>query len=316
LLKLADYDHSFPWRRVAEGLTISALYQQDADGPNAALWPDNFSALDWSKCPWLFEPGLIAKNIYKILGRDIEPATTTVGTGDNRFSITTRARITQAAWKDNTLSFHAQFLEGESGCVVAAGLEKPPRVLLDGSSLPQSRPDGWQYLDQHGLLLIRLPAPGPHLLEIPGAQFHSLLSVIAFDFAGGLQGWTPANQVQDLRVEAGLLKGLATGSNPYLHRTRLRVDGRLDQKLSVKSRSATGASIALYWITEDSPDWAEDKSIHLPFKPGPDFSDYAFEVGRHSLWAGKTIIGIRLDPADGGSAGEFQVESVRTQTPR
>jgi hypothetical protein len=105
---------------------------------------------------------------------------------------------------------------------------------------------------------------------------------------------------------------VATGSNPYLHRTRLRINGRLDDKLKVKSQSATGASTVLYWITADSPNWAEDKSIHLPFKPSPDFNEYVFEVGRHSLWAGKTIIGIRLDPADGGRGGEFVVESIRT----
>jgi hypothetical protein len=91
----------------------------------------------------------------------------------------------------------------------------------------------------------------------------------------------------------------------------LRINGRLDDKLKVKSQSATGASIGLYWITEDSPNWAEDKAIRLPFKPGPDFNDYVFDVGRHSLWAGKTITGIRLDPADGGSGGEFAVESIR-----
>ena len=37
LLKLADHDPSFPWRRIAEGLTVSALYQQDTAGPNVAL---------------------------------------------------------------------------------------------------------------------------------------------------------------------------------------------------------------------------------------------------------------------------------------
>ena len=322
LLKLADYDHSFPWRRVAEGLTVSALYQQDTEGPNLALWPDNFSVLDCSKCPSLFEPGPIAKNIYKILGRDIEPATTTLETGGHRVSITTRARLSQAAWKDDLLTFQAQFPDGEGGCVVAAGLEKPLRVLLDGSPLAPSRPDGWRYLDGHGFLVVRLPGPGPHLVEIPGARrwagslFPSRLSVIAFDFARGLQGWTPANQVEDLRAEGGLLKGLATGSNPYLHRTRLRVDGRPDQKLSVNSRAASGGAICLYWITEDRPDWAEDKSIHLPFKPGPDFSEYVFEVGRHPLWAGKTIIGLRLDPRDGDGPGEFAVQSLRLESPR
>jgi len=51
--------------------------------------------------------------------------------------------------------------------------------------------------------------------------------------------------------------------------------------------------------------------FHAQFNTGPDFNDYVFDVGRHSLWAGKTITGIRLDPADGGSGGEFAVESIR-----
>ena len=355
LLKLADYDRSFPWRRVAEGVTVSALYQQDPDGPNAALWPDNFSALDWSKCPWVFEPGLIAKNLYKILGRDIEPATTCVGTGDERFCITARAEVGQAAWKDNVLSFHAKFPDEESATLAAAGLERPTMaasrqsaadesrtvlvaglerpaaVRLDGSSLPQSQAGGWQYANEQGFLLIRLPAPSPpgtppsggptHLLEISGARhragtvFPSRLSAIAFDFTGGLQGWMPVNQVENLRAEGGLLKGLATGSNPYMHRPRLRVNGRADEQIRVKSRSAAGTATGLFWITEDSPHWAEDKGMRLPFKPGPDFSDYVFEVGRHPLWAGKTIIAIRLDPVDGSNGSEFAVQSIHAESP-
>jgi hypothetical protein len=316
LLKLADYDQSFPWRRIAEGLTISALYQQDAEGPNVALWPDNFSALDWSKCPWVFDPGLISKNIYKLLGRDIEPATTTVGTGNQRVFITTRAQVSEAAWKESGLSFRALSPEGEGSCVLLTGLERPARILLNGSGLSQSRTNGWQYAGEQGFLVIRLAGPGPHLLEIPGARRRAgsllprQLSAIAFDFARGLEGWAPANQVEDLRAEAGLLKGRATGSNAYLHRTRLRVNGRLEDRLKVRSQAAAGASIGLYWITEDSPNWAENKTIRLPFKPGPDFNEYVFDVGRHSLWAGKTITGIRLDPADGGSGGEFAVQSI------
>jgi len=322
LLKLADYDHSFPWRRIAEGITISALYQQDTDGPNAALWPDNFSALDWSKCPWVFEPGLISKNIYKILGNDIEPATTTVGSGDERLCITTRARVSTTTWKDGLLSFQAQFPEGEGGCAVVAGLQKPSQVRLNGSSLAQSRTNGWQYMGEQGFLIVRMAWPGPHRLEITGARhragslFPNRLNAISFDFARGLEGWTAAHEVEDLRAEGGLLKGLATGSNPYLHRTRLRVSGRLEDKLRVKAQSATGTLIGLYWITEDSPSWAEDKAIHVPSKPGPDFGDYVFEVGQHSLWAGKTIIGVRLDPADGGNGGEFAVERIRLESLR
>jgi hypothetical protein len=322
LLKLADYDPSFPWRRIAEGLTISALYQQDTAGPDVALWPDNFSALDWSKCPWVFEPGLISKNIYKMLGRDIEPATTRVGSGNQRLCITARAQVSKTAWKDGVLSFQARFPEGESGSIVVAGLEKPRRVLRNGLELAQSQADGWQYPGEQGSLIIHLLGPGPHSLEIPGATHRpgtllaEQLTAIAFDFADGLGGWTSANQVENLRVEDGLLKGRATGSNPYLHRTRLRVTGQPEDRLTVRSQSATGASIALYWITRESPQWGEDKVLRRPIKPGSDFSDYVFEVGQHPLWGGKRILGVRLDPADGGQGGEFAVKSIRNPSSR
>jgi hypothetical protein len=284
-----------------------------------ALWPDNFSALDWSKCSWVFEPGQIAKNIYKILGRDIEPGTSVIGSGNQRLRITTRAQVKQASLQNRKLSFEAQFPEGESGWVMVAGLDKPAKILLNGSDLAQPGSNVWRYVSEPGFLVARLSGSGPHLLEIPGVRqrsgsvFASRLSRIAFDFAGGLAGWTAASQVEDLRAEDGLLKGLATGSNPYLHRTGLRVVGWPNDLVFVGSQSATGAAIALYWITEDSPDWAEDKSIHLPFKPGPSFNEYAFAVGQHHSWAGKTVIGIRLDPADGGNGGEFAVKSIRAE---
>jgi hypothetical protein len=317
LLKLADYDHSFPWRRIAEGLTISALYQQDTDGPNVALWPDNFSALDWSKCPWVFEPGLISKNIYKLHGHDIEPTTTAAGSGERSLNITTRAQVSEPIWKDGVLSFRTRFPEKVGGYVAIAPIEKPTRVLLNGLSLPQSLTNGWQFESEHGFLIVHLAGLGPHQLEIQGAKrlaadlLPRQLSMIAFDFSQGVEGWTPVHEIEDLHAEGGLLKGRATGSDAYMHRTRLRVSGRPEDKLEVRSQSDAGRAICLYWITEDGPNWNEDKSVHLPLQPGTIFNNYVFEVGRHPLWAGKTITGIRLDPADGAGRGDFAVQSIR-----
>ena len=44
ILKLAEYDKSYPWRQIAATIIHSALYQQDTKGENLALWPDNLSA--------------------------------------------------------------------------------------------------------------------------------------------------------------------------------------------------------------------------------------------------------------------------------
>jgi hypothetical protein len=46
LWRLGALDDSFPWRKVAEGLLRSAMYQQATEGPRLAQWPDalNFIA--------------------------------------------------------------------------------------------------------------------------------------------------------------------------------------------------------------------------------------------------------------------------------
>lgn len=329
LLKLAEHDASFPWATVAEGITRSAIYQQDDSGTNVALWPDNFSALDWTKCPWVFEPGQILKNVFKMLGRDVEPATTSVGPGGQRLFVTSRAAITGAAWVDDRLTFRARFPDGESGHVVVASVWKPSAVLLNGSSVLETSGDlwavatnAWTYDSASGVAVMRLVGSGPHDLEVPGARYRPgtlippVATAIEFDFDSGTGGWLPANQITSWTLEGGWLRGAASGSDPYLHRTRLRVDGSRCTRIAVRSRASAGNAIALYWTTEDSPAWAEAKSIHLTLRPGTNFTQYLFEVGKHALWAGKTITAIRLDPLEGGGGGTFDIDYIRGDTPR
>ncbi len=54
LLRLAQYDQSRDWRRLAEAIIHSGMHQQDQEGENVALWPDNLSAIDGEKCAWVF----------------------------------------------------------------------------------------------------------------------------------------------------------------------------------------------------------------------------------------------------------------------
>ena len=324
LLKLAEYDGSFPWRKIAEGITVSAMHQQDEQGPNVALWPDNFSATDWSKCPWVFEPGAILKNVCKLIGHDLEPGTTVVSLGTNRFFITGRARISEASGNDVSLRLTAQFPESDGGSLLIAGVEKPSRLRLNGADLAAvsgdpAKPEtqGWRYESGQGWLVLKLGGAGPHKLEVEGARsrstslVRSIVERIAFDFDEGLEGWLPAHQIEDLRVENGMLVGHATGEDPYLHRVRLRLDGDRCKEVRVRARATTGGGIALFWVTDDSPDWGENKGIHLGLTPGSEFREYMFPVGSHPLWSGKTITGIRLDPMEGGAGGNFEVDYVR-----
>ena len=192
LLKLADHDSTLPWRRIAEGITVSALHQQDADGPNVALWPDNFSALDWSKCPWVFEPGMILKNVLCLTGRDVEPDAVAVGPGIRLIS---RARFSEIGLAEGVLRFTARFPERESGQIVVAGVARPAAVRVDGSVLPLVSGDlwasigpAWRYDSGPGFVTIKLTGSGLAAIEVTGVAYQpvrlipSLAQEIVLDF--------------------------------------------------------------------------------------------------------------------------------------
>jgi hypothetical protein len=324
LLKLAEADSSFPWKPVAEGVTVSALHQQDESDPNAALWPDNFSAIDGSKCAWVFEPGLILKNVFRLLDHEVEPSTTVLGSGTERVFVSSRARISEGAWAPPTLRFQASFPPGESGSVVVGHVTRPATVSVNGvpaaslsSPLQQAAGNAWRHETDSGLLTLRLGSTGPHSVEVAGVRYEPAglappaLDRIAFDFATGREGWQAAHEVEDLRAEDGLLKGTATGGDPYLHRLRLRVGGRLSDQVAVRARVSSGEGLALFWITRESPRWGEDKVLRLPLRPGSALEEYVFEAGKHGEWAGRQITGLRLDPLEGPSGGTFEIDSIR-----
>ena len=56
LLSLAEFDQGYPWPRIAEMILRSAIHQQAPEGEDVALWPDNISAIDSARCPWVFAP--------------------------------------------------------------------------------------------------------------------------------------------------------------------------------------------------------------------------------------------------------------------
>ena len=321
LLKLADYDTSFPWRTVAEGLTVSALYQQDTTGTNVALWPDNFSALDWSKCPWVFEPGLILKNVFKLIGHDIEPATVSAGPG---IRLSARATFADVALTNGTLRFVVQFPPGETGQVLLASLNKPAEVRVNSAAVPQTTSNlwevpgpAWRYDASVAAVTLKLVTGGSNLVEVPDAAYQPVgwvfpvAQLIEYNFDRSLQGWTPAHQIDRLEITNGVLRGVASGGDPYLHQTRLRLDGNSCRRIVVRARATSGTGLALFWITAEDRQWSESKSIHLPFTNRIQWVEYGFEVGRHPLWTNQTIIGLRLDPLEGGSGGEFEVDWIR-----
>ncbi|HUT31969.1 MAG TPA: hypothetical protein VNE39_00700 [Planctomycetota bacterium] len=170
ILKLAEHDQSKDWRRLAELIIRSAILQQDPDGENVALWPDNISAIDGKKCPWVFAPRQVIQNILLLNGRDEEPQTTILRrkpflAAERRIHISATARVSDAAWNGDLLTFTVAYPQGEEGTILVANVAKPTAVTLDGkrlaerSEVEKGAEPAWRYDDALAYLCVRIASP-------------------------------------------------------------------------------------------------------------------------------------------------------------
>ena len=323
LLKLAEYDRSLAWRELAETVVRSAIHQQDVRGENAALWPDNLSAIDSQKCSWVFSPSMILQDVLRLMGRDPDPVTVIAGEGERRLHITAAAAMADVAWDGRTCSFRAAYPPGEQGVAVVFNVARPARVLLDGAAvaerdrLEDGAAPGWRYDESLGALAIRIAREGASAVRIEGAEWRyverlpAIAERIAFEFKDGLDGWMPAHDVAGLSVKGGVLEGRITGPDPYIIRTMLRVPGDRCPVIRIRMRASAGQGGEFFWTTAAARSFGEDKKVAFPLAADGEFHEYRLEVGRHALWAGQTITAIRLDPGNGASQAEVGVDYIR-----
>jgi hypothetical protein len=325
ILKVAEHDQSYPWRRIAELVVRSALYQQDVSGPNAALWPDNVGAVEGDKCPWVFAPREVLHTMLKLMDRDEDPATVILGQGERRLHVTAVAKIRSAVWDGNACSFAVTYPRGEQGVVLVCNVARPKQVLLSGKPLGErgdveKGPDpGWRYDAANACLAIRVPRDGESAIRVEGATWRyverlpRMLKRIAFEFDGSLEGWLGANHLADLRIEGGALAGRITGGDPFLVRMAVRVAGDSCPVIGLRMRVTAGRGGEFYWTTASSPGFAPDKLLGFPLLADGQWHEYRLEPGKHPLWAGHSITGIRIDPGNGAREGEFAIDYVRCE---
>ncbi len=323
LLKLVEYDQSYPWRKIAEAIIRSAIHQQDLDGENVALWPDNISALDCEKCPWVFAPRQIIRNVLKLTGRDEDPATVILGEGKRRLHVSATGKISQATWEGGKLGFRVTYPPGEQGVVLVSNVTRPKAVLLDGAALAereeveQGPESGWRYDAANAYLSVRVPREGESAVEVQGAEFVPvqrlpwLAKGIAFEFDESVEGWMAAHHIASMTVEGGVLEGKISGGDPYLIRTLVRAEGDDYPVIRLRMRVSAGQGGQLFWTTESSPGFAEDKTVRFGIQADGQFHEYRLEPGQDPMWSGQTITGLRIDPGNGAPSAEFAIDYLR-----
>lgn len=327
LLKLAPLDPSCDWRKLAEAIVSSAAHQQDADGDNAALWPDNIDAITCKKCGWMFAPRQIITSLLALMDRAEEPATIILGQGDRRLHVTSTAAFSRGDWDGSRLDLGLAFPAGESGWVLVANVGRPAAVVVDGHPAPEDRDAergdrvAWRYDPAQAFLTINVPHDGPTAVRVEGARFRAVdrvprtLDRIAFEFDSTTEGWLAAHQVEDLDCRDGVLEGRITGGDPYIVRNQLRVPGDSCPVLDIRMRVSAGQSGQLFWSTFASPGFAEQRGLQFPVTADGQWHTYRVATGRHSQWAGQTITALRIDPSHGAGGADFAIDFVRTSAP-
>jgi alpha-L-rhamnosidase len=153
---------------------------------------------------------------------------------------------------------------------------------------------------------------GARWIGAPADQVESEGPVVAweFDHAGDAEGWQAANNVAPLQIGDGLAATTVTGPDPFVLSPAFQLDAAMARVLRVRLRADSGSGISLYFVTKESPGWAEAKKVSLPIEADGQFHEYLIDLAdRNAGWTGTaTQIRLDLDGADEGTA--FAIDSI------
>lgn len=335
--RLAALDKSYPWRKIAEGITVSCMWQQhgkQVSGPDlwpdtnekwTGLWPDNFNSVDLKRCPWVFAPRAILDLVYRFMDMQPEPQTAVATQDGKALRISACAKITGAQWQGDRLSASLQCTPPQATQILVTNIARPASVSINGVALtevprlPVTEGAGWLYQSGSKLLYIRPGADNALKLEIAGARYEpgrvSVATATKLDFAFDTDsdGFRPAHDLTDPVVKAGIVQMNVTGSDPYF--VRNNCDFAADAYQSVLVRLAvspkTVGDLQVFWGTSDSRDFDEAKSARVPLIADGQFHDYQMPVGQNPQWKGRRITSLRIDPGSGPADTEVQFDLIR-----
>lgn len=140
------------------------------------------------------------------------------------------------------------------------------------------------------------------------------VSPIDFNFNESTEGWTAENDVAGLKAEGGCLVGQITGPDPFIVHEGLAVDANRCPVLEIRLAVSPTEYACVYWTTKQSARWSTDRQILAAVKHDGRAHTYCVNMGRHPLWTGQTITGLRIDPGgwdhDRPYSGTFSIDYV------
>lgn len=149
---------------------------------------------------------------------------------------------------------------------------------------------------------------------------YSYTEVFKLDFTTMADGTAPFNptNVDDIRIEGGLLKGTGTSGDPYFNYTgELALDASTVQEIHIKLKNYSSSYDTQFFFTTETIGWAEEASFKNSLDwcgddgDDNDWNEIICYTDECSEWTG-TVTSFRIDPS--GAEGDFEIESITFYT--
>ena len=173
LARHTSKDESQFWSKIAEGITISAMYQQWTEGELKGTYPDGLYGFCTEGRGPHINPESIMVNLYALRGLDPDIATGICHLQENRIHVSSGARVDGLDYHDSDrLTFTLRYVQNETSYCIIAGYgsqfadaessAKPgPSAIRTGSGdLPvvdglSTTESGWFYRAEKDIIFIK-----------------------------------------------------------------------------------------------------------------------------------------------------------------
>ena len=289
--RLARYDSTVDWLKLAEGITLSAMQQQmgrvEPRRNRIGFYTDNYCVVTKNICQWYLSPTGIERMVDFFTGCGPWVDTEVVRIGGKTVHINSAARIEDARFSEQSLSFALAGTEGLSHGVVICGLSCPRSVSVAGAEVSRGNTLGvrepvWLFDEVTGFIGVKVDQRTPRVPIVvtgchPTARALQRIgaSLTNGGFERGLHGWagSPAGEVS-VRGKAHtgrsclLLDARTHGPEVQAHSRRFRVKGGRVYRLTSYVKGVAGKAgfkVTIDWLGPQhiryDNDWKGDDPV-------------------------------------------------------
>ena len=166
LQRLARHSSRQSWSKIAESVTVNAMYQQWTDGEFKGTYPDAFYGFCTERRGPHLNPENIMVNLYALRGLDPDISTAVVRCKDERIHLSTGAKIDSVECDDTAkLEFRLRYVQGETSYTIIAGYGgKPAAIRTPHSEVAavdnlEAVESGWLYREEKDTIFMKCKHP-------------------------------------------------------------------------------------------------------------------------------------------------------------